>query len=81
LCLRETSLSFSAKLGKMDKVDQAPPSEPGFSTIMVNSSMNKKERLVARILETKFHTDPATRQEVDKEVGLNPIIRDLIIKR
>jgi hypothetical protein len=63
----------------MDKVDQAAPSEPGFSTNMVNSSVNKKERLVAQILATKFHTDPATEPEADKEIRLNPIIRDLII--
>jgi hypothetical protein len=63
----------------MDKADQAAPSEPGFSTNMVNSSVNKKERLVAQILATKFHTDPATEPEADKEIRLNPIIRDLII--
>jgi hypothetical protein len=44
----------------MDKVDQAAPNEPGFSTNMANSSANKKERLVAWILATKLHTDLAT---------------------
>jgi hypothetical protein len=63
----------------MDKVDQAASSEPGFSTNMVNSSVNKKERLVAWILATKFHTNPATEPETDKEVRLNPIIKYLII--
>ena len=41
--------------------------------------MNNKERLVAQILATKFHTDPATELEADKEIRLNPIMRDLII--
>jgi hypothetical protein len=50
---------FSAKPGKMDKADQVASSEPGFSTNMTNSSLKKKEKLVARILATKFHTKPA----------------------
>jgi hypothetical protein len=70
---------FLCKTGKMDKVDQAASSEPGFSTNMVNSSVKKKERLVAQILATKFHTDPATEPEADKEVRLNPIMKYLII--
>jgi hypothetical protein len=52
---------FFCKTGKMDKVDQATSSEPGFSTNMVNSSVKKKERLVAQILATKFHTNPTSR--------------------
>jgi hypothetical protein len=47
---------FSAKLGKWIKPDQVASSEPGFSTNMTNSSMKKKEKLVAQILATKFHT-------------------------
>ena len=63
----------------MDKTDQAASSEPGFSTNMVNSSVKRKERLVAQILATKFHTKPATEPEEDKEVRLNPIMKYLII--
>jgi hypothetical protein len=64
--LRKTKIMFSAKLGDMDKADQTTSSEPGFSTNMANSSVNKKERLVAQILATKFHTDPATEPEATK---------------
>ena len=45
--LRKTKIVFSAKLGDMDKVDQTTSSKLGFSTNMLNSSMNKRERLVA----------------------------------
>jgi hypothetical protein len=44
--LRKTKIVFSAKLGDMDKSDQTTSSEPGFSTNMEKSSVNKKERLV-----------------------------------
>ena len=70
---------FSTKLGDMDKADQTTSSEPRFSTNMANSSVNTKERLVAQILATKFHTNPTTEPETDKEIRLNPIMRDLII--
>jgi hypothetical protein len=49
----------------------------GFSTNMASSSMSKKEKTIAQILATKFHTDPAT--EPESEVRLNPVMRDLII--
>jgi hypothetical protein len=75
--LRKTKIVFSAKLGDMDKADQTTSSEPGFSTNMENPSMSKKEKSIAWILATKFHTDPAT--EPESEVRLNPIMRDLII--
>jgi hypothetical protein len=70
---------FSAKLGNMDKADRVAFSEPGFSMNMTNSSLKKKEKLVARILATKFHTKPAGEPGADKEVRLNPIMKDLII--
>jgi len=47
---------LSEKPGKMDTTDQVASSEPGFSTNMTNSSMKKKEKLVAQILATEFHT-------------------------
>jgi hypothetical protein len=74
---RKTKIVFSAKLGDMDQADQTTSSETGFSTNMENPSMSKKEKSIARILATKFHTDPAT--EPESEVRLNPIMRDLII--
>jgi hypothetical protein len=40
---------------------------------------SRKERVIARILETKFHTKPTT--ESGLEFKLNPIMRDLIINR
>jgi hypothetical protein len=69
---------FFFKTGKIDKADQATSSELGFSTIMENSSVNKKESLVAQILAMKFIPNPAIETKVDKEVRLNPIIKDLI---
>jgi hypothetical protein len=46
---------------------------------MASLSMSKKERSIAQILATKFHTEPATEPEL--EVRLNPVMRDLIINR
>jgi hypothetical protein len=53
---------LSAKPGKMDTIDQVASSEPGFSTNMTNSSLKKREELVARILATKFYTKPSESQ-------------------
>jgi hypothetical protein len=63
----------------MDKTNQVAFSDPGFSTNMTNSSLKKKENLVAWTLATKFHTKSAEELEADKEVTLNPIMKDLII--
>jgi hypothetical protein len=70
---------FSAKLGDMDQEDQTTSNEIGFSTNMENPSMSKKEKSVAWILATKFHTNPVI--EPESEVRLNLIMSDLIIKR
>jgi hypothetical protein len=72
---------LSAKPGKMDMTDQVAFNEPGFSTNMTNSSMKKKEKLVARILAMKFYTMPSGEPGADEEVKLNPIMKDLIINR
>jgi hypothetical protein len=77
--IKGDKLMFSAKAGKMDNEYQVASSELGFSTNMTKSSLKKKEMLVARILATKFHTNPVEESEVDKEVILNPIMKDLII--
>jgi hypothetical protein len=77
--IKGNKYKFFCKTGKLDKDDQEASSELEFSTNMVNSSVNMKERLVAQILVTKFHIDPATEPEADKEVILNTIIKYLTI--
>jgi hypothetical protein len=72
---------LSAKLGKMDTIDQVASSEPVFSTNMTNSSLKKRVKLVARILATKFYTKPSGEPGADEKVRLNPIMKDLIINR
>ena len=62
------------KLGYMDKFIS---SEIGHSRNMVDLSTSKKERVVAHILMTKFHTEPTIDSKL--EFKLNPIMRDLII--
>jgi hypothetical protein len=63
----------------MDKTDKVASSELGYSNNMKNLSVKKKEKLVARILATKFHMKPAEVSGDDKEVRLNPIMKDLTI--
>jgi hypothetical protein len=63
----------------MDTTDQVAFNEPGFSTNMTNSSTKKKEKLVAQILATKFHTKPVDEPWSGGEIKLNPIMKDLII--
>jgi hypothetical protein len=75
--LRKMKIVFSTKLGDMDQADQTTSNETIFSTNMENPLMSKKEKSIARILATKFHTDPATEPEI--KVRLNPITGDLII--
>jgi hypothetical protein len=41
--------------------------------------MKKKEKLVVRILASKFHTKSADEPGVGEEIRLNPIMKDLII--
>ena len=59
---------FSTKSGKIDKADLMASNEPKFSTNIIDSSLKKKEKLVARILATKFHTKHAEEPDTDKEV-------------
>ena len=70
---------FSAKPRSMDKEDWAAFSELGFSMNMTTSSLKKREKLVTRILATKFYTKPLGETGADKEVRLNPFMKDLII--
>ena len=46
---------------------------------MAGLSISKKEREIARILATKFHTEPV--MDPGFEVRLNSIMKDLIINR
>jgi hypothetical protein len=48
---------------EMEKTDPTAFSEPGYSNNLTKLSMKKKEKLVARILATKFHTKPADEPE------------------
>jgi hypothetical protein len=60
-------------------VDKATSSETGHSGNMVYFPTSNKERAIAHILATKFHTEPATDSKL--EVRLNPIMKDLVINR
>jgi hypothetical protein len=62
------------ELGHMDK---AISSETGYSSNMKDFPASKKEKVVAHILATKFHTEPVA--DSKSEVRLNPIMRDLVI--
>jgi hypothetical protein len=77
--LRKTKIMVSAKLEYMDQANQTVSNKIEFSTNMASLSMSKKERMIAQILATKFHIDPA--KEPKSRVRLNPIMRDLIINR
>jgi hypothetical protein len=60
-------------------MDKAKSSETGYSSNMLGFPANKEERILAHLLATKFHTEPVI--DLRLEVGLNPIIKDLIINR
>jgi hypothetical protein len=60
-------------------MDKAISSETGYSGNMVDFPTSKKEKVIAHILATKFHTEPVTDSKL--EVRLNPIMRDLVINR
>jgi hypothetical protein len=60
-------------------MDQAISDETGHSSNMADLPTRRKERVVAHILETKFHIEIAADSGLD--VNLNPIMRDLFINR
>ena len=60
-------------------MDKAKSSETGYSSNTLEFPANKEERVLAHILETKFHTDLAI--ESNLEVRLNPTMKDLVINR
>jgi hypothetical protein len=67
----------SARSEEMDNVNRTVSSTTGFSTNVSSLPISEKERWVAQILATKFHTEPAT--ESESGVRLNPVMRDLVI--
>jgi hypothetical protein len=60
-------------------MDKAKSSETGYSGNMLDFPANKEERVLAHILATKFHTEPAIDSRL--EVRLNPTMKDLVINR
>jgi hypothetical protein len=63
----------------MRYMDKAKSRETGYSGNMLDFLMNKKERVLAHILATKFHTKPVIDSRL--EVRLNPTMKDLVINR
>jgi hypothetical protein len=60
-------------------MDKAKLSETGYSGNMLDFLVNKEERVLAHILATKFHTEPAIDSRL--EVKLNPTMKDLVINK
>jgi hypothetical protein len=60
-------------------MDPVKSNETGYSGNMQNFPTSMKEKVVAQILATKFHTVPVT--DSGLEIRLNPIKRDLVINR
>jgi hypothetical protein len=60
-------------------MDPVKSNETGYSGNMLNFPASTKEKVVAQILATKFHTVPVTDSRL--EIRLNPIMRDLVINR
>jgi hypothetical protein len=60
-------------------VDKAKSSETDYLGNMLNFPMNKEERVLAHILETKFHTESDIESQL--EFKLNPTMKDLAINR
>jgi hypothetical protein len=60
-------------------MDKAKSSETGYSGNMLDFPVNKEERVLVHILETKFHTEPTIDSWL--EVRLNPTMKDLVINR
>jgi hypothetical protein len=64
---------------KLGYMDQATSSETGYSGNVASLPTSSKEWEIARILATKFHTEPVI--DSGLEVRLNPIMKDLVINR
>jgi len=60
-------------------MDPVKSNETGYSGNMLNFPVSMKEKVVAQILVTKFHTVPITNSGL--EIRMNPIMRDMVINR
>jgi hypothetical protein len=60
-------------------MDPVKSNETGYSGNMLNFPASTKEKVVAQILVTKFHTVPIIDSRL--EIRLNPIMRDLVINK
>lgn len=60
-------------------MDLVKSNETGYLGNMLNFPMSTKEKVVVQILVTKFHIVHVTDSIL--EIGLNPIMRDLVINR
>jgi hypothetical protein len=60
-------------------MDKAKSSETGYLRNMLEFLASKEERVLAHILETKFHIEPAIDSRL--EARLNPTIKDLVINK
>jgi hypothetical protein len=60
-------------------MEKSKSSETGYLSNMLGFPANKEERVLAHILETKFHTDSVI--DLRLEVRMNPTIKDLVINR
>jgi hypothetical protein len=68
--------SICSTVSYMDKAISSKTSHLGN---MVDLPTSKKERVIVHILATKFQTKPVVDSKL--EVGLNPIMRDLVINK
>jgi hypothetical protein len=60
-------------------MDPVKSNETGYLGNMLNFPASTKEKVVAPILATKFHTVPVTDSRL--EIKINPIMRDIVINR
>jgi len=60
-------------------MDPVKSNETSYSGNMLTFLVNTKEKVVAQILAIKFHIVPVTDYRL--EIGLNPIMRDLVTNR
>ena len=75
--IKGDKIVVSTRSEEMDNVNRTVSSTTGFSTNVSSLPISEKERWVAQILATKFHTEPET--ESESGVRLNPVMRDLVI--
>jgi hypothetical protein len=64
---------------KLGYMDQATSSETCYSSNMASLPTSSKERAIACILVTKFHTKPVI--DFRLEVRLDSIMKDMVINR